>query len=262
MDVISLTTDFGIKDGNVGAMKGVIWSIAPHVHIADLSHTIGPQNIVEAGLIVARAAPYFPAGSIHIIVVDPGVGTARRPIAARLGSQTFVCPDNGVLTLLIQQAERQGQTMEFVHLDRPNYWLKEVSNVFHGRDIFAPAGAHLASGVPLRSIGTHIDDPVRIELPQPRRSGNVWTGQVIHIDHFGNVHTNIRVEHLGEVPGAVVSICGVEIRGMVKTFGDLPVGELAALYGSSGDLIISVVNGSAKERLGASIGDPVRVTLG
>lgn len=262
MDVVSLTTDFGIKDGNVGTMKGVIWGIAPRVQIADLSHTISPQNIAEAALIILRAVPYFPPGSTHIVVVDPGVGTQRRPIAARIGKQTLVAPDNGVLTMLIERAERLKEPMEFIHLDRPQYWLSEVSHVFHGRDIFAPVGAHLAAGVPLRAVGSRIKDPVRLELPKPSLNGGIWAGQVIHIDHFGNIHTNLRVENLGDSPESVVSLCGVEVHGLVETFGDLPAGKLAALYGSSGDLIISVVNGNAAERLKAGIGDAVHVKLG
>src|SRR3972149_2437787 len=146
MSVITLMTDFGIKDGNVGVMKGVIWGIAPDVQISDLSHTIQAQNIREAGFILARSVPYFPKGTIHVAVVDPGVGTQRRPMAARIGDWFFVGPDNGLITMWLEHAEKENWTSEFVHLDRPEYWLPVVSHVFHGRDIFSPAAAHLARG--------------------------------------------------------------------------------------------------------------------
>lgn len=255
-------TDFGLKDGNVGVLKGVIWSIAPQAQIADLSHLISPQNIAEAALILSRQAPFFPPGTIHVVVVDPGVGTERRPMAARIGPYFYVGPDNGILTLLLDRAGSEGWALEFVHLDRPQYWLPEVSNVFHGRDIFSPAAGHLAAGVPLSDLGTPIQDPVRLQLPQPERTTHGLRGQVIHIDHFGNLSTNIRREHLGEPPTVlVVRLRGAEVHGMVRTFGDRPFGELVALYGSSGNLILSVVNGSAAEHLRAEIGDEVEVVF-
>ena len=259
--IITLTTDFGLKDGNVGVMKGVIWGIAPGAAIADLSHLISPQNVPEAALILLRSAPYFPAGTIHIVVVDPGVGTARRPMAAQVGAQYFVGPDNGILTLWLERAEKEGQPTRFVHLDRPQYWLAEVSHVFHGRDIFAPCAAHLAAGVSLEDLGTPVSDPVRLALPQPQRTPNGWRGELIHIDHFGNLASNIRVEHLRGQPLATVGLGGVNINGMVHTFGERPPGELVALFGSTGNLIVSVVNGSAAERLQARLGDRVEVTL-
>ena len=261
MKFVTLTTDFGLKDGNVGVMKGVIWRIAPHAQIADLSHYISPQNVAEAALILLRSTPYFPRDSVHEVVVDPGVGTERRPIAARLGSQLYVARDNGVLTLLLERAEQEGEAIEFVHLDKPQFWLKEISHVFHGRDIFAPAGGHLAAGKALVEMGAPIDDPIRLQLPKPQRTENGMRGEVIHIDHFGNISSNIRIEHLGEVKEATIRICNIEIHGMVQTFGERPVGELVALYGSTGNLIVSVVNGSAAQRLDAEIGDEIEVTL-
>jgi S-adenosylmethionine hydrolase len=259
MSVISLMTDFGIKDGNVGVMKGVIWGIAPEAHIADLSHLITPQNIREAALILSRSAPYFPENSIHVVVVDPGVGTSRRPMAARIGTQYYVGPDNGTITLLLERAEKEGWETEFVHLSKPEYWLPNVSYVFHGRDIFSPAAAHIAIGIPLNDMGTPFDDPVKLELPKPEKTVQGWKGEVIHIDHFGNVASNIRIETLGEalkeMDKITVRVSGVEIKGMVNTFGEGAVGELVALMGSTGNLIVSVVNGSAAERLSAKVGD-------
>jgi len=261
MRILTLMTDFGIKDGNVGVMKGVILGIAPGVHIVDISHTIAPQNVREAGLILARTVPYFPDGSIHAVVVDPGVGTARRAIAASIGSQYFVLPDNGILSMVLDRAEKLGQSCRFIHLDNPAYWRAEVSNVFHGRDIFAPAAAHLAAGVPLDKLGSEISDPVVIALPQPVRTEQGWTGEIIHVDHFGNLSANILREHLGKTNGWVVNITGVRIDGLVHTFGERPPNSLVALTGSNGNLVISVVNGSAAERLGVSVGERIELTL-
>jgi S-adenosylmethionine hydrolase len=258
-------TDFGIKDGNVGVMKGVIWGIAPEAQIADLSHMIAPQNVREAALIFFRSIPYFPESSIHVVVVDPGVGTARRPMAARIGSHYYVGPDNGTITLLLDRAEKEGWETEFVQLSKPEYWLSNVSYVFHGRDIFAPVAAHLAIGVPLKDLGTPFDDPVKLELPQPEKTAQGWRGEVIHLDHFGNVASNIRVETLGaalkQMDRLSVRLGGVEIHGLVNTFGEGAVGELVALMGSTGNLIVSVVNGSAAARLNVKVGDTFEVIV-
>jgi S-adenosylmethionine hydrolase len=256
-------TDFGIKDGNVGVMKGVIWSIAPGAQISDLSHTIQPQNIREATLVLSRSAPFFPENSIHVVVVDPGVGTARRPMAARIGPHYYVGPDNGIITMLLEDAKLQGWKTRFILLDNPEYWLPNVSYVFHGRDIFAPVAGHLAIGVPLKSLGTEFDDPIQLELPRPQQTDTGWKGEIIHIDHFGNVASNIRAENLGEAlktrDKINVRVAGVEIHGLVNTFGERAVGELVALIGSTGNLIASVVNGSALERLDVKVGDPFEV---
>lgn len=271
MPVISLMTDFGLKDGNVGVMKGVIWKIAPEAQISDLSHLIAPQNIYEAALILARSAPYFPDFSIHVVVVDPGVGTARRPMAAQIGAQYYVGPDNGTITLLLEQAETTGQETRFIHLDKPEYWLPSVSYVFHGRDIFAPAAAHIAKGTLLGELGTPFpagergtsDNPTRLELPRPQKTSSGWKGEVIHIDHFGNVASNIRVEHLADALKApekfTVRVGGTDVRGLANTFGERAPGELVALLGSTGNLIVSVVNGSAQAQLDAKVGDSFEV---
>jgi S-adenosyl-L-methionine hydrolase (adenosine-forming) len=261
MSIITLMTDFGLKDGNVGVMKGVIWGIAPRTQIADISHLISPQNIPEAALILARSAPYFPRGTVHVAVVDPGVGTARRPIAARIGEHTYVLPDNGLLTLVLEKADKERQQVEMVHLDRQKYRLPVVSHVFHGRDIFAPAAAHLAAGVPLSAMGSWITDPVRLELPRPQPTPSGLRGQIIHIDHFGNLSTNIHQEDLEGIQKLAVRLRGEEIPGLARTFGEHPEGTLVALYGSTGSLIVSVVNGSAAGRLGAQVGDEVDVIV-
>ncbi len=265
MPLISLMTDFGIKDGNVGVMKGVIWGICPEARITDLSHMIGAQNVREAALILARSAPYFPKDTIHVVVVDPGVGTARRPMAARVGDWFYVGPDNGTLTALLERAESEGWPRQFIHLDRLRYWLPTVSFVFHGRDIFAPVAAHLANGVPLPDLGTAFSDPVRLRLPKPLLTKDGWRGEVVHIDHFGNVGSNIRIENFGpafaEKEKIIVRVGEAEIKGLVDTFGERPDGELIALFGSTGNLIVSVVNGDASARLGVKVGDTIEAVV-
>jgi S-adenosyl-L-methionine hydrolase (adenosine-forming) len=258
---ISILTDFGMKDGYVGVMKGVILGITPDVQIADISHTIPPQNIFEGALALQRSTPYFPAGTVHIAVVDPGVGTQRRPLAARLGDFFFVAPDNGLLTLVLQDCEKQGKIVEIVHLDQPQYWLKNISNVFHGRDIFAPIAGHIVNGVPLNQLGTRINDPTRIYLPAPRPSQNGWLGEIISIDHFGNLLTNIEAKHLQNHSRICVNIAGTKINQLVRTFGDGHPGDLIALMGTQHDLTIAQVNGSAAQALNVKIGDAVDVVF-
>jgi S-adenosylmethionine hydrolase len=262
--LITLLTDFGLEDGYPAIMKGVIWGICPDVQIVDITHAVSPQDILQGALALRRAVPYFPAETVHVAVVDPGVGTSRRPIAARIGKSFFVGPDNGLFTLLIEKAEAAGEPVQVVHLDRPEYWLPVVSRGFHGRDIFAPAAAHLASGVPLEQLGSPISDPVHIPLPRPRRTEHGWLGEVIHIDHFGNLATNIEARYIdaGSLAGRSVSairIAGETIPGLALAFGDRRPGELVALVDSDGLLSVAVVNGSASNRLEAWIGSPVEV---
>lgn len=261
MNPIVLMTDFGTKDGNVGVMKGVISGIYPEASIIDLSHGISPQNILEAALILTRTYRYFPEGSVFIIVVDPGVGTQRRPLAARIGNYYFILPDNGILSPLLTNAKQTHQSVELIHLDRPEFWLENVSFVFHGRDIFAPAGAHLASGIKLSNLGTPIQDPVMMEMPTPSETSEGLIAQVIHIDTFGNISTNVQKPHLQGHSRLLVTVRGIQIAGLYQTFGDLPAGELMALLGSTDYLILSEVNGNAARRIGALVGDPVSVTF-
>jgi S-adenosylmethionine hydrolase len=258
---ITILTDFGLLDGFVGSMRGVMLGIAPDAQIADLSHNIAPQNVEHGAFALARTVKYYPEGTIHVVVIDPGVGTTRRPIAARIGEQYYVAPDNGVLSFLYQQAEEQGSPLEVVHLDNPKYWLEEISNVFHGRDIFAPVGAHLANGVPLNELGTPIQDFVRIPSPEVETTPDGLRGQIISIDNFGNLITNLESQHLEDFQKLRVKVRDVEIDGLVQTFGKRQVGELVALIGDADDLWISVVNGSARKRLGAQVGDVVEILV-
>jgi hypothetical protein len=267
--IITLLTDFGLQDGYVGIMKGVIWGIAPAVQIADISHAVAAQDIMQGALTLRRAAPYFPAGTVHVAVVDPGVGTSRRALAGRLGEHYFIGPDNGLFSLVLERAEAQGQAVEWVHLTRREFWLLHVSGVFHGRDVFAPVAAHLANGMPLNALGEPVDDVLRLALPQPQRivqgcptNYECWSARVIHIDHFGNLATNLRREQLDPAQNIVVRIKGLEIQGLVQAYGEGASGELVALFDSSDLLSIALVNGSAAQMLQAEIGDPLEVTCG
>jgi S-adenosylmethionine hydrolase len=260
MTVITLLTDFGIRDGYPGVMKGVIWKIAPDVQIADISHSIMPQNIYQGALALARTAPFFPPGTIHVAVVDPGVGTERRPIGLHLGEYYFIGPDNGLFTLVIENAKAKSTRIQVVHLDQSKYWLPEISRVFHGRDIFAPSAAHLARGVALEELGTIINDPICFPIVRPQSiQSEGLRGQIIEIDNFGNLSTNINSTDLLPMGEVSVFIAGQRIDGLVNTFGDRPIGTLIALYGTSHDLIISIVNGDAAHTLNVKVGDYVEV---
>ena len=160
MSLITLTTDFGTGDYGIAQMRGVIWGIAPEANIIDLSHEIPPQDIYQAADLLQNTVFLFPAGTVHVVVVDPGVGTYRHAMAARFGEQYYVGPDNGVITPLLKHAEKSSQTVELVALENPDYWLPNITNIFHGRDIFSPVGAHLANGVPLAELGTPLTRPV------------------------------------------------------------------------------------------------------
>jgi S-adenosylmethionine hydrolase len=259
MTVLSITTDFGNTNGFVGVMKGVIYGIAPNVKIVDISQLISPQNVLEGAYAMWRAVPFFPPGSVHVGVVDPGVGTARRPIGAHLGDQYFIAPDNGLLTPLILDAERDGEVMEFVHLDNPKYWLPKVSNTFHGRDIFAPTGAHLAAGVPLRELGTTITNPILLDLPRPEKTENGWFAHVTIIDIFGNLTTDLPAEALEGDHDVLIRIHDHEIDGIIESYGHREVGDLVAVLDSEYYIEVSIVNGNAAQTLNANVGDLVEV---
>ena len=258
--IISLTTDFGTGDFGVGEMLGVIYSIAgSNVRIADLTHDVPPQNVLDAAVILGRHTPYFPQGSIHIVVVDPGVGTPRRPIAARLGKQLFVGPDNGVFTLMLRNARRDGQPVQVVQTNKPQYWLKNVSTIFHGRDIFAAVGAHLAAGVSLEELGEIIDDPILLDLDEPRAIKGGWEGVITRVDHFGNLESNIDASRIADMGAVDVLVGNATIHGLVETFGEGKVGDLVAMIDSSGVIAVSVVNGSAAGHLNVSQGDSFKI---
>ena len=259
MPILTLTTDFGIKDGFVGTMKGVIWSICPAVQIADISHTIAPQNVLEGAFALWRAYSFFPAGSVHVAVIDPGVGTRRRPMAARLGGHYFVGPDNGLFTPIYEDAEKNGWPLEIVHLANGKFFLPEVSRTFHGRDIFSPVAAHLANGAPLADLGPAITDPVRLTMPKPEKAPLGWRAHVTVIDIFGNCTTDLPASALMERERVTFRLRGGEVRGLVASYGHKQPGELVALVDSENYVEIAIVNGSAAKTLGVQVGDVVEV---
>lgn len=260
--VISVTTDFGRGDFGVSEMVGVMYSIAgEHIRIAELTIEVPPHNILDGAVILARHTPYFPSDSIHVAVVDPGVGTHRRPIAALLGKQYFVGPDNGLFTLMYRDAVRNGHPVKIIHTSNPRYWNHEVSNIFHGRDIFAPVAAHLACGVSLEKLGEPVQDPVLLDLPEPQQIDGGWQGMITRIDHFGNLESNIDVAVLQGKEAVEILVGGVTIRGLVKTFGEAQPGDLVAMIDSSGVIGVSVVNGSAARELGARQGEKFTVKV-
>lgn len=261
MTTLSLTTDFGNLNGFVGTMKGVIWGIAPDVNIADISHEIPAQDIRTGSIALWRAAAYFPAGSVHVAVIDPGVGTKRRAIAAKLGDQFFVLPDNGLITPMLEDAEAAGLEVRLVHLDKPEYWLPQVYTTFHGRDIFAPVGAHLATGVPLEMLGTAIDDAVRMPLPKPVKTDEGIEGSIVVIDVFGNCSTNIRVSEVANLENATLFIAEQVIHGVLPSYGHAKIGELVAVTDSEGFVEVAVVNNNAAKTYGIKLDDKVRISF-
>ena len=260
--MVTLLTDFGLKDHFVGVMKGVIGGIAPQTALVDISHQVRPQSIREGARLLAQAVPYFPAGTVHIAVIDPGVGTMRRALAARIGDHYFVAPDNGLLTPVLENAQSEGQPVELISLTNADYWLPDISAIFHGRDVFAPVGAHLANGVPLTCLGGAIDDPHLITLPQPQPTATGWQSEVVLLDGFGNICTNLPGSWLPRENAKItVRIGPVTLQGRTHTFGDAGSGELVAVIDSTGHLAIAEVNGNAAERLEVQIGAPVFVDI-
>jgi len=254
--VITLMTDFGTADGYVGTMHGVILKICPEAHIVDISHEIAPQDLCQAAYVLYTAYPYFPDGTVHIVVVDPGVGSERRAIALRTERAVFVAPDNGVLSYVAARED----VLEIVDLTNPRYWLGEISATFHGRDIFSPVGAHLACGVPLSSVGRTLSEIITFDLMEPcTEADGAIRGHVLHVDHFGNIITDIREEILEGMYNARVEIAGHSIEGISTTYAVADVGDLVALIGSEGHLEIAVRDGNAGAALGAVAGDEVVV---
>ncbi len=252
--VISLTTDFGTRDYDAGVLNGVILSIAPEARISVLTHDITPFNILEGAVILSRCTPFFSENSIHVAVVDPGVGTSRRGLAARLGSQIFVGPDNGLCTLMVKAAHEADLPVEYYALENPRYWLPNVTHIFHGRDVFAPVAAHIAAGVPLKAFGSPVVDPVILNIPTPVRTTNGWHGAIIHTDHFGNLTGNLTAEHLEGRANFNLQIQESVISNLTPTYGAVQPGSLICLLDDSDCLEIAVSQGSAADRLNAGVG--------
>ena len=260
--IITLTTDFGMSDAYVGVMKGAILGINPNVQIVDLTHAVPPQDIHEAAFLIHSAYHYFPEGTIHTVVVDPGVGSDRRAIVYQTDRAFFVCPDNGILTYLLQEIENSGKpSTRVVAIQNRDYFLPEVSNTFHGRDIFAPVAAHLSLGVPLADIGPPVQDLVQLSIPTPRVSEGTVIGQIAKIDKFGNAITNIPESALvGGTAPYEITVGNTRLTRINRAYAESEIGEPLAIIGSFGALEIAVNGGSAERHLGLKRGDAVVVT--
>ncbi len=259
--LIALLTDFGTRDHFVGVVKGVIAGISPRARIVDVSHDVEPQNVSHGAFLLHVSRRYFPDETIFLCVVDPGVGTERRPVAVRASGSWFVGPDNGIL-----YPEWEGRTPRaddaIIELDNPDFWLDDVSGTFHGRDIFAPVAAHLSSGAAASDMGVWIADLVRLSIARPEPLDNRTTRlQILHVDGFGNLITNMRSDELPDHAGRVTfSIGGVEAAGVQSNFSSDQ--KLIAVAGSSGYVELAAPSGSAAETLAAGLGATVIMRCG
>jgi S-adenosylmethionine hydrolase len=254
--IITLTSDFGTRDSYVAEMKAVILDLARDARLIDVTHEIEPQNVAEGALVV-EALERFPAGSIHLVVVDPGVGTERRGLVVTAGPHVYVGPDNGVLTAAVTRPGCEAHELTAADLRLP-----VVSRTFHGRDVFAPAAAHLARGVPASRFGPRVLDPVRLSWPRARTSARGVEGEVIHVDRFGNLVTSIDAASVQALVGEAPVIVRIRnlILPLVGTYGDLRTGQAGGLIGSRGRLEVAVRDGSAAARIRAGRGARVMVS--
>jgi S-adenosylmethionine hydrolase len=251
--VITLLTDFGTQDEYAACLKGVILGINPLATLVDLSHEVPPQDIRTGAFILAAAAPYFPPGAIHLAVVDPGVGTGRRGLAARVRGQFWVGPDNGLFHLIFTgQAD-----LEMVSLENPAYFLPQVSATFQGRDVFAPVAAHLSLGVDLAQLGPALTDPVQLPWPEPVFAADLIRGEIIQVDSFGNLVSNIQAAPLlSWLKGQNfrLQVGSVTLTRLHRTYGEAAPGTLLALVGSRGYLEITCAGGNAAAQLHGKVG--------
>jgi S-adenosylmethionine hydrolase len=262
--VITLTSDYGIRDAFTASLKGVLLKVNPQAQLIDISNEIAPQDVWEAAFTLKSAYNYFPKGTIHLAVVDPGVGSSRRPIIVVTESFYFVGPDNGLFSLIYQEAER----LRVHHITSTHYFQPSPGPTFHGRDVFAPVAAWLSKGIPSGNFGEEITDFVKLNVPQPKPSPNGIDGHVVHIDRFGNAITNITFKEMralvpeGEGTAALgVSVAGKEIRGLKRFYAEAAAGEPAAIINSSGALEIFVYKQNARTALSIKRGDVVKLTL-
>ena len=263
--IVTLTTDFGLRDGYVAAMKGAMLDVAADLTLVDVTHEVPPQDVMAAGFVLQQAAAWFPAGTVHLVVVDPGVGTERRAIAARFHrgerSYYFVGPDNGVLPLLLDEAEVE----EVVVLDQPGAWGSDApSMTFHGRDIFGPVAAALAAGRSLTEVGTPTTTITPLHWPLPRTDAQGIDGMVIHVDRYGNCVTNIPRDALDTHAAGRAFKCyagATVFQRHADTYGQTPRGEPLTLFGSTGLLEIAVNGGDASTLLSLGRGDSVNLVF-
>ena len=265
-NIITLTTDFGLQDEYVGVMKGVILSRSPGATIVDLCHFIARQDVCQAAMLIGSAYQYFPKGTVHVVVVDPGVGSARRLLLVSADNHYFLAPDNGLLTLLIQHA---GFVAAY-HIDCPRHYITPVSATFHGRDIMAPVAALLADGMAPDEVGPLLQRQelltVHVAQPEINKDQHKVIGEVVAIDHFGNLLTNICEKNIydlvnaGSFSGVKVLVRNITIKGIQKAYAQEDSGNLLAIIGSRGFMEIAVNQGNGATNLNAEIGDKVAIT--
>jgi hypothetical protein len=256
--IITLTTDFGGGSSYVAAMKGVVLAINPAARLIDLTHDVRPQDVRQGAVVLDQVTRFFPAGTIHVAVIDPGVGTDRKIVYAAIGSQQYIAPDNGLLSLLAGRTPPSA----IVAVADPSYWLSPVSATFHGRDIMAPVAARLSLGLDPEKLGPPLSKLVELAWPEPRLWPGRIEGEVLDVDSFGNLISNVTSDLLAAVPpnAAIRVACGGrEVPGLASTYGKHPRSSLIALVGSSGMLELAVVDGSAARLLDAGVGAPVTV---
>ncbi len=266
MNIITLTTDFGDKDGYAGVMKGVILGICPETAIVDITHQIDPQDLVQAAFVIRSSYRYFPRGTVHVVVVDPGVGTGRAVVAFELAGHIFLGPDNGVFDLIKSEGEMQW----LVAIDNPDLFLYPVSDTFHGRDIFAPVAAHIAEGVSPGQLGSPMNaiDMVKLAYTPPQISKEgIISGRIIDVDQFGNLITDIDADQIGFLThghsnqSVRVELGNQRIDGLAITYQDRRPGNLVAYIGSRRFLEVALNQGNATTHLGIGKGGSVRVSV-
>jgi S-adenosyl-L-methionine hydrolase (adenosine-forming) len=262
--IITLTTDFGLNDHFVGAMKGVILDIVPEAAIVDISHAVQAFDVLDGAIAISQAYSYFPNGTVHVVVVDPGVGTTRRPIIASSDGYHFVAPDNGVLSMVYAREER----MHVRHVASEHYFRQPVSKTFHGRDVFAPVAAYLAKQVDSQKFGEEIEDFVRFAAPRPKPAGeNRMRAVVLKVDRFGNLITNVTPQDIpalfSDKPGTFKIVAGSkEITDMVAAYAEGAQGQVFGILGSMGYLEIAANRASAAQITGANKGSELSIIMG
>jgi len=263
--IITLTTDFGVDSPYIAVMKGVIFSIFPQVRIVDATHSVLPQDVRQGAMVLSQISPWFPPGTIHVAVVDPGVGSDRHILYAEIGDQRFIVPDNGLLTGVLRQAK--APPFELRALTNSDFWLSEVSATFHGRDIMAPVAARLSQGIDPQRVGPTVDRIVELDWPEVSVTADRIDGEVVSVDSFGNLVTNISTDMLSIAMGDRRELLQVHcythtIRGIHRVYADATPSKLVALFGSGGQLEIALVDGNAAKYLGVGVGEPVTISRG
>lgn len=255
--IITLTTDFGTRDGYVGAVKGVTKRINPEAELVDITHGVEQFDVLEAAFALMNSYVYFPKGSIHLVVVDPGVGSQRQPLLIESEDFFFVGPDNGVFSFVYDNEKMR----EIIVPSNQKYFLAELSSTFHARDIFAPVAAYLSLGVDVNEFGSSAKECIKFTLPQPRKTRQGLVGEIIHVDKFGNLVTNVPAELLQDKRISGITMGRRKIKRVAQCYFDIPGKELGALVGSSGFLEIAVNQGSAQQITKSKIGTSVRISL-